>query len=153
MASVARRVRGHYSLLTRRDRIVLGLMVGFPLLLDLALIWGPAVASFFLSFTDWHGIEPLTKESFVGTLNYEQLLSGSYVFFWPAVEHNIVWLVFLMFVATPIGPKGVGVVLAAFFGSALSVSSARAGATPDKTALNRAAFFRSFLEGGACSLR
>jgi multiple sugar transport system permease protein len=78
-------------------------MVGIPLLLDLTLIWGPALVSFGFSFTNWHGVEPLTANSFVGIQNYQQLLSGAYLFFWPAVQHNIVWLAFLMFVATPIG--------------------------------------------------
>ena len=32
-------------------------------------------------------------------------------------------------------------------------AAAAAGATPDRTALKRAAFFRSFFDGGACSLR
>jgi multiple sugar transport system permease protein len=103
VASFARRARGRYSLLTRRDRVILGLMVGLPLILDFALIWGPAAASFFLSFTKWRGVEPLTAQSFVGLQNYEQLFSGTYPFFWPAVQHNLAWLGFLMFVATPLG--------------------------------------------------
>ena len=37
------RKRGRYSLLTRRDKVALGLMVGVPLILDLALIWGPTL--------------------------------------------------------------------------------------------------------------
>jgi ABC-type sugar transport system permease subunit len=95
--------RRRYSLLTRRDKVVLGLMVGLPLLLDFALIWAPTVASFALSFTSWRGVEPLTDKSMVGFGNYEQLFTGTYPFFWPAVAHNVVWLAFLMFVATPIG--------------------------------------------------
>jgi ABC-type sugar transport system permease subunit len=103
VASFGRRTRRRYSLLTRRDKVVLGLMVGFPLILDFAFIWGPAVASFVLSFTNWRGVEPLTAKSFIGLQNYEQLFSGTYPFFWPAVQHNLVWLGFLMFVATPLG--------------------------------------------------
>jgi multiple sugar transport system permease protein len=103
VASSLGRARSRYSLLTRRDKIVLGLMVGIPLLLDLALIWGPAVASFVLSFTKWRGVEPLTEKSFIGLQNYEQLFTGTYPFFWPAVQHNIAWLGSLMFVATPLG--------------------------------------------------
>jgi len=78
-------------------------MVGVPLLLDLALIWGPTIGSIALSFTNWRGVEPLTAKSVVGVQNYQQLFSGTYPFFWPAVAHNVVWLAFLMFVATPIG--------------------------------------------------
>jgi ABC-type sugar transport system permease subunit len=79
------------------------MMVGIPLILDLALIWAPAVASFGLSFTNWRGVEPITDKSVVGLQNYQQLISGTYPFFWPAVAHNVVWLGFLMFVATPLG--------------------------------------------------
>ena len=39
----------------------------------------------------------------VGLQNYQRLISGTYPFFWPAVAHNLVWLGFLMFVATPLG--------------------------------------------------
>jgi multiple sugar transport system permease protein len=91
--------RGRFSLLTRRDRIVLALMVGIPLVFDLVLIWGPAVVSIVLSFTDWDGIRQI---NFVGLRNYESLVT-SYQFFWPAIQHNILWLAFLMFVATPLG--------------------------------------------------
>ena len=100
---VAGRLRRRYSLLTRRDKTVLGLMVGIPLLFDFAFIWGPAVASIVLSFTDWHGIGALTGKNIVGLDNYQQLVSGTYPFFWPAVEHNLIWLAVLMFVATPLG--------------------------------------------------
>ena len=96
------RGRGRYSLLTRRDKIVLSLMVGVPLILDLALIWGPTVVSGLFSFTRWDGIGPVTSEDFIGLKNYESLFTA-YPFFWPALAHNILWLAFLMFVATPIG--------------------------------------------------
>jgi multiple sugar transport system permease protein len=103
VAASARRVRRRYSLLTRRDKLLLALMVGIPLFFDLTIIWGSALASFLLSFTDWHGIGGITAGNFVGMQNYEQLLSGTYPFFWPAVMHNIIWLAWLMFVATPLG--------------------------------------------------
>jgi multiple sugar transport system permease protein len=96
------RVGGHYSLLTRRDKVVIGLMVGIPLLFDLILIWGPTVASVLLSFTKWNGIGGITAEQVIGTKNYESLFT-SYPFFWPALQHNILWLAFLMFIATPLG--------------------------------------------------
>jgi multiple sugar transport system permease protein len=91
--------RGRFSLLTRRDKLVLAAMVGIPLLFDLALIWGPALFSVFLSFTDWTGIGDI---NFIGVQNYENLFTD-YPFFWPAITHNIMWLAFLMFIATPIG--------------------------------------------------
>jgi ABC-type sugar transport system permease subunit len=98
----ARARRRRFSLLTRRDRLVIALMVGIPLLLDFAFIWGPTVASILLSFTNWTGIGPLTGRNFVGTRNYEFLFTG-YGPFWPAFAHNVFWLTFLMLIATPIG--------------------------------------------------
>ncbi|MFI5225090.1 MAG: carbohydrate ABC transporter permease [Candidatus Limnocylindrales bacterium] len=101
-ARPVRRVRRHFSVLTRRDKLLLGLMVGIPVFLDLALVWGPTVASVFLSFTDWRGIQGLNASNFVGLKNY-QTLFFSYLFFWPAVSHNLLWLGFFLLVATPIG--------------------------------------------------
>lgn len=96
------RVRSRFTLLTRRDKITLGLMVGVPLIFDLILIWGPTLVSIGFSFTKWDGIGAITADDLVGTRNYESLFT-SYPFFWPALQHNIIWLAFLMFVATPIG--------------------------------------------------
>ena len=96
------RVRRRYSLLTRRDKLTLAVMVGVPLFLDLALIWGPAIASILLSFTNWNGIGGISDKNFIGLKNYESLIN-SYPFFWPAVIHNFLWLAFLMFIATPLG--------------------------------------------------
>jgi len=101
-AIAARRPRSRYSLLTRRDKLVLTVMVGIPLIFDLALIWGPAIASIFLSFTNWGGVGPITERNLVGTRNYEFLFTR-YTLFWPALLHNITWLAFLMFIATPLG--------------------------------------------------
>lgn len=96
------RKRSRFTLLTRRDRAILALMVGIPLLLDLVFIWGPTIASIGLSFTNWQGIGGISTDNFVGTKNYENLFT-SYPFFWPALSHNIIWLAVLMFIATPIG--------------------------------------------------
>jgi ABC-type sugar transport system permease subunit len=96
------RRRRRYSLLTRRDKLVLAAMVGIPLLFDLALIWGPTVASFLFSFTNWNGIGAITEKNVIGLKNYESLFNA-YPFFWPALQHNLIWLGFLMFIATPAG--------------------------------------------------
>lgn len=98
----AGRRRRRYSLLTRHDKLVLGLMVGIPLALDLLLIWMPTVASVFLSFTDWSGIGPITSDDIVGLKNYQNLFT-SYIFFRPALAHNLIWLAFLTFISTPFG--------------------------------------------------
>ncbi len=96
------RRRGRFSLLTRRDKLTLGLMVGVPVLFDIVLIWGPTFVSVLFSFTKWDGIGPITGADVIGTKNYESLLTA-YPFFWPALQHNLIWLAFLMFVATPLG--------------------------------------------------
>jgi multiple sugar transport system permease protein/raffinose/stachyose/melibiose transport system permease protein len=88
--------------LTRRDKIVLGLMVGVPTIIHVVFIWLPTVLSGLLSFTNWNGIG-LDRIVFVGTKNYEDLFTGVYPAFWPALQHNLIWLVVITFIATPIG--------------------------------------------------
>ena len=89
-------------MLTARDRVALGLVVGVPVLFDLGLIWGPTLASVLLSFTSWNGIGPVTPDLFVGLHNYVELFT-SYLFFRPALIHNLIYLGFLALIATPIG--------------------------------------------------
>lgn len=96
------RQRRRYSRLTRHDKRLMVLMVGVPLALDLILIWGPTVASILLSFTNWSGIGPITSANLVGFRNYQTLFT-SYLFFWPAVKHNVIWLAFFTLISTPIG--------------------------------------------------
>ena len=98
----APRRRRRYSLLTRRDKVTLGLMIGIPTFLCIALIWLPTIASILLSFTNWRGITGLTANNIVGLKNYQTLFT-SYPFFWPAVAHNILWLLVFVFIATPLG--------------------------------------------------
>jgi multiple sugar transport system permease protein len=93
------RARHHYSVLTARDKLLLALMVGVPLAIFLILIWAMAIVSIVLSFTDWDGIQPI---HFIGLDNYVQLFT-TYPFFWPALTHNLIWLIVFVFVATPIG--------------------------------------------------
>ena len=99
---VAPRRKRRFSLLTRHDKLLMVLMVGVPLTLDLILVWGPTVASIFLSFTNWSGIGAITADNLVGLKNYKTMFT-SYLFFWPAVRHNLVWLTFFTFISTPIG--------------------------------------------------
>ena len=44
----------------------------------------------------------VSSRSLIGLKNYINLFT-SYPFFWPAVDHNIAWLVTLAVIATPIG--------------------------------------------------
>ena len=77
-------------------------MIGIPTFLCIALIWLPTIASILLSFTNWRGITPLTANNIVGLKNYQNLFT-SYPFFWPAVSHNVLWLLIFVFIATPLG--------------------------------------------------
>ena len=94
--------QGRYHVLTRYDRRVLMLMVGIPLLLEVLLIWWPTLSSILLSFTNWDGVGEVGPQNFVGLKNYQFMFTG-YTLFWPAFFHNVIWLVWLAFVATPIG--------------------------------------------------
>jgi ABC-type sugar transport system permease subunit len=101
-AAPPRRRRGKATGLSGRDRLVVGLMVGIPLAFVLCLVWLPTIASIVLSFTSWDGIGGLNTIEFIGTRNYEQIAT-IYPPFWPALRHNLYWLLVLLFVATPIG--------------------------------------------------
>jgi multiple sugar transport system permease protein len=89
-------------MLTTQDKFVLWVMAGIPTLLVAFFIWLPTLASIALSFTNWTGIGGLSSIKFAGLKNYTDLVT-IYPPFWPAVEHNIIWLGFLLLVATPIG--------------------------------------------------
>jgi multiple sugar transport system permease protein len=101
-ALAPRRRRRRYSLLSRHDKLLMLLMVGVPLTLFVLLIWAPTLASVLLSFTDWSGIGGIAPENLVGLKNYHTLFTG-YLLFWPALEHNLLYLAFFVFIATPIG--------------------------------------------------
>jgi ABC-type sugar transport system permease subunit len=94
--------RGRYHVLTRYDRRVLMAMVGIPLLLDIVFIWWPTLSSILLSFTNYNGVGDVGPNNFIGFKNYQFLFSG-YTLFWPAFTHNVIWLAWLFFVATPLG--------------------------------------------------
>jgi ABC-type sugar transport system permease subunit len=102
VAVAGERRRRRLSLLTRRDKLALALMIGIPVFLDLFLIWGPAFVSILLSFTNWKGIGGIDASNIVGLKNYENLFTV-YPFFWPAIQHNLIWLGFFVFIATPLG--------------------------------------------------
>ncbi|OIJ95997.1 carbohydrate ABC transporter permease [Streptomyces colonosanans] len=100
MALTSRRAgRRRLRRFTRRDLVVLGVLLGIPVLLDLVIVWGPTLASIGLSFTSWDGLGDI---HWVGTDNYKNLFTN-YPPFWPAVRHNVLWLLFLGLIATPFG--------------------------------------------------
>jgi multiple sugar transport system permease protein len=93
-----RRSRGLHP----RDRFTVVLMVAVPLLLVIGLVWLPAIATVLLSFARWSGIGGLDTIEWIGTKNYRDIVT-IYPPFWPAIQHNVLWLVVMFVVATPFG--------------------------------------------------
>ena len=93
----ARRVRR----LSTPDKVVLSVMVGVPTLIQLVLVWIPTLLSILLSFSRWNGLT-LSDIRPAGTANYDFVFNDSPAF-WPAVQHNLLWLGFLALIATPLG--------------------------------------------------
>jgi multiple sugar transport system permease protein len=99
---------------SRRDILVVVAMLAIPVLADLAFIWGPAVVSIALSLFKWSGIGGLHARSciagslfpdngcYAGAANYHEAATN-YPPFWPAVQHNLIWLGVFVFIATPLG--------------------------------------------------
>ena len=96
-----RKYRGIDQLSTR-DKVVVSVMVIVPTLIVLWLVWLPAIGSVLLSFTNWDGIGPLSGIKSVGLQNYRDIAT-IYPPFWPAIQHNLIWLAVLFLVATPLG--------------------------------------------------
>ena len=84
------------------DRIVVGLMVAVPAVLVLWLVWLPAFGSVALSFGTWNGIGGIDRIQWVGFQNYHDVAT-IYPPFWPAMRHNLIWLVFLFVFPTMLG--------------------------------------------------
>lgn len=77
-------------------------MITVPTLLVILLIWVPALVTVILSFTNWNGFGPIMEAEFIGAKNYQDI-ANIYPPFWPAIKHNIIWLLALFFVFTPLG--------------------------------------------------
>ena len=84
-----------------RDRLVIWAMVLIPTVLVVWLVWLPALASIYLSFTKWNGFK-LSGIQWIGTKNYVDIAT-IYPAFWPAIRHNLIWLVFLFVLPTLLG--------------------------------------------------
>jgi multiple sugar transport system permease protein len=114
-APKGRRWRGARTLSTR-DKLVAACLVGIPLLIDLAFVWFPAIGTVLLSFTKWTGVGSINLEPckaatlpglpqpgcLYGVQNYDQAFNV-YPDFWPAVQHNAIWLLVFIVIATPLG--------------------------------------------------
>jgi multiple sugar transport system permease protein len=83
------------------DRLVIWAMIAIPTILVVWLVWLPALASVYLSFTKWNGFK-LSGIEWVGTKNYKDIAT-IYPPFWPAIQHNLIWLVFLFVLPTMLG--------------------------------------------------
>jgi len=101
-AAPASKKKGRSLLLTRRDKWILALLLGIPAAVHIFLVWVPTLASVVLSFTSWNGIGGLDRIKFVGIDNYRVLVT-TYPPFWPAIQHNLIWLGVFMLIATPLG--------------------------------------------------
>ena len=88
--------------LSGKDRAVVTAMVTLPLILVVGLVWLPAIATVVLSFTRWDGIGPISNIKWIGLKNYQDITT-IYPPFWPAVQHNLIWLVFLFVFPTMLG--------------------------------------------------
>jgi multiple sugar transport system permease protein len=77
-------------------------MVVVPTILVVWLVWVPAIGSVLLSFTSWDGIGPVSSARVIGLKNYSDVVS-IYPPFWPAVQHNLIWLAVMFLIATPFG--------------------------------------------------
>jgi multiple sugar transport system permease protein len=84
------------------DRLVVSLMILVPTLVVVLLVWLPALATVALSFARWEGIGGLDTIQWVGTQNYRNIFT-IYPPFYPALQHNLIWLAFLFVVPTVFG--------------------------------------------------
>jgi multiple sugar transport system permease protein len=101
MASRPRRNKG-LNHVAGLDRIVVILMMLVPTVLVLGLVWLPALGSVGLSFTNWDGIGPMSDAKVIGVKNYTDVFT-IYPPFQPAITHNLIWLLVMFFIATPLG--------------------------------------------------
>src|SRR3954471_8218559 len=93
------RRRRRVGRLNGRDVVVLSVLLGIPIVLDLAPIWATTLSSIGLSFTSYSGV---TDIKWVGLRNYDQIFT-IYEPFWRAVRNNLLWLATLGLIATPLG--------------------------------------------------
>lgn len=84
-----------------KDKLTLGLFMGLPTFLHVALVWFPALATIYLSFTYWTGIH-IEDIQWSGLANYQNIFFET-PRFWEAVKVNVVWLLWFGAIATPLG--------------------------------------------------
>ena len=87
--------------LSKGDRFTLSAFVGIPTLLQIILLWVPAVVTIVLSFTYWNGVR-LEDIRWAGFQNYKTIFLNEPLFY-QALKNNGIWLAFFVLVATPLG--------------------------------------------------
>ena len=87
--------------LSKGDRFTLSAFVGIPTLLQIILLWVPAVVTIVLSFTYWNGVR-LEDIRWAGFQNYKTIFVNDPLFY-QALKNNSIWLAFFVIVATPLG--------------------------------------------------
>ena len=93
---------GPLAALHGRDKLTVIAMSALPLMLVAAFVWFPALLTVILSLTSWDGIGGVSDISFIGLQNYIDVAT-IYPPFWPALINNLLWLMGLFLVFTPIG--------------------------------------------------
>ena len=99
-AATSKKTRSRRTL-SKTDRFTLSAFVGIPTLLQILLLWVPAVVTIILSFTYWNGIR-LSDIKWAGIQNYKTIFVNEPLFY-EALKNNGVWLAFFVLVATPLG--------------------------------------------------
>lgn len=94
--------RRHVARMTKSDRVAVVLMVAVPTALVLWLVWLPGILSVILGFTRWEGIGGIDTIEWIGLENYKNIFT-IYPPFEPAMKNNLIWLIFLFLVPTPLG--------------------------------------------------
>ena len=99
--ATSEKTRGRRAAFSKQDRATLAAFVGVPTFLHIVMVWIPAMMTIALSFTYWNGIQ-LSNIRWAGLNNYITIFTKSPVF-WQALWHNVIWLIFFTFIATPLG--------------------------------------------------
>lgn len=88
--------------LTSRDKVLLGLMVGVPAFIHIALVWVPAILNIVVSFFRWNNLDPVSDAEPVGFRNYWEITTIFDNKLFPALFNNLVLIAWL-FVCSAVG--------------------------------------------------
>lgn len=84
-----------------KQRRQVGYLLAVPIVLEVALVWIPVVATVILAFASWSGVSLHTLH-WVGLENFKQIFT-IYPPFYPALLHNLYWLLAFLLVVAPSG--------------------------------------------------